>query len=196
MSREIRAIILASGSAARKAMLTQAGVKFWVVPSKIDENTYRADNAEDLASMLAQEKALDVSRKNPQALVIGSDQTLEFNGQIFSKAKTAEEAVRKLEEMSGQAHTLYSAVSIALDGKILWSYQDRAYLTMHTLEKSFIEVYARKEEDALFNCVGGYKIEGTGAWLFSKIEGDVFTIMGMPLLALLGYLREEHGFTP
>lgn len=195
MSREIRPLILASGSAARKTMLTQVGVKFEAIASAIDESTYKADNAESLALVLAQEKAMDISRKNPNALVIGSDQTLEFNQQIFSKAKTIEEAVRKLDEMSGQTHTLYSAVSVALNSEILWSYQDRAHLTMHDLDQAFLEAYAHTEEDALLNCVGGYKIEGAGAWLFSKIEGDLFTIMGMPLLHLLRYLREEHGFT-
>lgn len=197
MSREkTLPLILASGSAARKAMLTQAGVIFKAIPSSIDESTYSASKACDLALMLAQEKAGDVSRKNPQALVIGSDQTLEFNGEIFSKAKTIEEAVRRLGEMRGQTHTLHSAVSVVLNDEILWSCQDKAHLTMHQLDADFIGAYMRKEQDALLNCVGGYKIEGAGAWLFSKIEGDLFTIMGMPLLRLLGYLREAHGFTP
>lgn len=188
-------VILASGSKARQTMLSQAGLKFLAIPSTINEDSYSASKAGDLALMLAQEKAYDVSRKNQDALVIGSDQTLEFEDQIFSKAKTLEEAVRRLGTMRGKTHTLHSAVSVVLNGEILWSCQDKAYLTMHNLDTAFLESYIAKEKDALLNCAGGYKIEGAGAWLFSNIDGNFFTIMGMPLLPLLSYLREEHRFT-
>lgn len=188
-------IILASGSKARQAMLTQAGLKFKTIPSTINEELYSSPQAGDLALMLAQEKARDVSRKNPEALVIGSDQTLEFQDQIFSKAHSLEEAIRRLGSMRGKTHTLHSAVSIVLNEEILWSCQDKAHLTMNNLDTAFLESYINKEKDALLNCVGGYKIEGAGAWLFSNINGNFFTIMGMPLLPLLSYLREEHGCT-
>jgi len=189
-------IILASGSAGRKAMLENAGVNFTVAPADINEKAVVKSMADqpvtDITSELAQQKALHVSRANPDVLVIGSDQTLEFDGQLISKAKDADDALKKLKSLRGQKHSLNSAVCVALNGAPVFSHIAQAHLTMHDLSDDFLERYIAADTDALTSCVGAYKIEGAGAWLFSQIQGDVFTIMGMPLLPLLAFLRDEY----
>jgi septum formation protein len=192
-------IILASGSKARHDMLRKAAVIFDVICAQINEQTIMKDalkncaEIEETAQILADRKALDVSNKNPEALVIGSDQILECGGEIFSKAKDKDEARTKLLLLRGQTHHLFSAVSIALGGKVIWQYTDKAELTMHDFSAEFLDRYIAAAGDALTSCVGGYAIEEAGINLFKKIEGDTFTILGMPLLPLLNELRKTHG---
>lgn len=193
-------LILASGSAARQLMLRQAGLNFDILPAKIDETELLKERAGDSpaekALFLAREKALNVSREKADALIIGSDQILCLGEIIFSKAKSREDALEKLRMLSGKTHRLISGVAVARGGEVLWDHADHADLTMRVLDEDFLRSYADAAGDALTSCVGAYQIEGAGAWLFSKVTGDFFTIMGMPLLQLLGYLYEEHRIGP
>ncbi|MFP4097790.1 MAG: Maf family protein [Alphaproteobacteria bacterium] len=188
-------IVLASSSAARKSMLERAGVSFRVMPADIDERSI-ADllisedkRAEHITEQLAIAKAQYISERQVDALVIGSDQTLEFEGEILSKSETIEDAKRALYALSGKTHRLHSSVCVMRGRDILFMHTDSADLTMHRLDQDFIDAYALRDPDALTACVGGYKIEGAGAWLFDEIKGDHYTIMGMPLLPLLAFLR-------
>lgn len=195
-------IILASSSAGRKAMLQNVGIRFTAIPADIDEQSIIAQGRQsnkaikDITEELALEKARHIAQNHPNALVIGSDQTLEFNKTILSKAKNTQDAADKLRALRGHTHHLHSAVCVVRDGEALFSTIETARLTMHDFNDEFLRIYMDKDQDALTSCVGGYKIEGAGAWLFSNIQGDNFTIMGMPLLPLLGFLRHKHGFAP
>lgn len=193
-------IILASGSASRRTMLGRAGVAFTVLPANIDESAiiqhHQTLTPTELAQTLAREKARFISAQKPDALVIGSDQILEFDGQILSKAKDIKDAEKKLKALRGAAHILHSAVSVFLDGRSVFDAHDQAHLTMRNFEDDFLAHYMAVENDALTSCVGAYKIEGFGAWLFAEVKGDTFTIMGMPLFPLLGFLHETYGVLP
>lgn len=195
-------IILASASRARKDMLINAGLKFQSIPADIDETkiieSLRGQKAkpEVMAVELAQQKAKEISAKHPDAIIIGSDQILECEGQIFEKAKDEAAAKQKLKTLRGKTHRLISAVCIAHENKILWQTHDEAKLTMHDFDDAFLEEYAGAAKDDITRCVGGYAIEKSGAWLFSAIKGDYFTILGMPLLPLLDVLKDEHGCKP
>lgn len=196
------ALILASGSAARKSMLENAGLAFEVCPADLDEKKIQdalqgqGKSAADIALALAEAKAVYVSASCPDALVIGSDQVLNLDGQILSKAKDENDARAKLQSLSGKTHHLISAVCLARNSKTLWAYTDQAALHMRDFDDGFLDAYMAKNTDALTACVGAYKIEGGGAWLFSAIEGSHFTIMGMPLLPLLNELQTTYGFRP
>ncbi len=190
--------ILASGSAARQSMLKDAGLSFDVHPADIDERQI-SDNllstnarASDIALKLAEEKAIAVSKQKPDQIVIGSDQVLELDGTILNKAASKDDALNKLKTMRGKTHCLISAVAVVKGGTVLWSTTDQVSLYMRDLSDDDLVRYADRAGDALTSCVGAYQIEGLGAWLFSKVEGDYFTIMGMPLLPLLGYLYDEY----
>ncbi len=195
-------LILASGSAARRSMLLNVGLEFTVVSANIDERTLMKTLTEEKRSVayiteqLAKAKALSVSSKNSGALVIGSDQTLEFEGQILLKSPTIADGKDTLCKLSGKTHRLYSSVSVAQDNNILFTHNDYADLTMHDFDEEFLNTYAIKDPDALTSCVGGYKIEGAGAWLFKHVKGDYFTIMGMPLLPLLEFFRAQCRILP
>ncbi len=195
-------IILASGSQGRQDMLRKAGLPFHAIPADIDEEAIiarlTAENRDIkfITAQLATDKALHISTKHPDTLVIGSDQTLEFEGNLLSKAANTAEAQEKLKFLRGKTHRLYSAVSLVRNGEVIFSHTDHASLTMHDFDDDFLESYMKKDPDALTSCVGGYKIEGAGPWLFSSVTGDLFTIMGMPLLPLLSYLRAECEFSP
>lgn len=193
-------LILASGSAARAQMLTNVGLPFETIPADIDESAiisnYEHEDIPTIANRLASAKAVYVSSIRKDALVIGSDQTLELDGELISKSATDDDAFEKLKAMSGKTHILHSAVSIALNNGVIFSHIDHAKLTMHDLDDEGIYGYMNADPDALKSCVGGYKIEGAGAWLFDKIQGDNFTIMGMPLLPLLTFLRTHYKFSP
>jgi septum formation protein len=190
-------LILASKSGARIAMLRGVGLEFECVPADIDEREVeeRMQHArsDEIASELARVKAAAVSQKHPNALVIGSDQILDFGGTRLHKSETRDDAVEKLDAMAGKTHHLISAVSLVQGGQELWSACDRAALKMHDLDRAALADYADRAGDAVMDCVGGYALEAHGAWLFEKIEGDYFTILGMPLLPLLGELRANHG---
>ncbi len=193
-------LILASGSSARAQMLSNVGLTFETIPADIDEgaviNNYAHEDIPTITERLASAKAVYVSSIRKDTLVIGSDQTLEFEGELISKSTTDDDAFDKLTAMSGKAHKLHSGVSVALNNSVIFSSIDHAKLTMHDLDEDAIRTYMRADPDALQSCVGGYKIEGAGAWLFDKIQGDNFTIMGMPLLPLLTFLRTHYKFLP
>jgi septum formation protein len=201
MSLKQMELILASGSSARKTMLENAGLEFVVLPAQIDENNLmqkmisRQETPEQITLGLAIEKSLDVSKRRPDCLVIGSDQTLVLDNTILSKAKSKADALDKLRALRGKKHTLNSAVCVSYNGAIIWSFIDHADLTMKNFDDKFLDDYADHAGDILTQCVGAYAIEGTGSWLFDDIRGDFFTIMGMPLLPLLSFLQTK-GFGP
>jgi len=189
-------IVLASNSATRRAMLTAAGVAHEAMSSGVDEeaakHALRADGlgARDLADALAELKAVRVSARLPGALVLGADQILELDdGTMLDKAGDRAAAAAQLRLLSGRTHSLYSAAVIADQRRPVWRHIDRAKLTMRPLSDAFIESYLDLEYGEAAGCVGCYRIEGPGAQLFSKVEGSHFTILGLPLLPLLDYLR-------
>lgn len=186
-------IILASQSKARKSMLHNAGIYFTAMPADLDENSFHEQESDPikLSLLLATEKALHVSQKRAEHFIIGSDQVLEMNGKIYSKAQSKKEAIERLKEFSGKTHFLHSSVSIVKNSKIIFQRSDSAALTMKKLSDEKINHYADVVGDVLTSCVGCYAIEGLGINLFEDIKGDFFTIMGMPLLPLLNALEEE-----
>lgn len=192
-----RRLILASGSTIRQKMLYHAGLDCEVIPADLDEEALKADdeNPVDVAVALSKAKANHVSQEHPEALVIGADQVLVFEGQIYSKAKDTHEAREKLRAMRGKTHSLISAVSVSRHQETLWSAYDMVDLTMYDFDDDFLERYCEKAGDALTRSVGAYEYESVGSWLFNNVQGDYFTILGMPLLPLLGYLRSQ-GFGP
>jgi len=188
-------LILASASQVRSEMLSNAGVNFETQPVKIDEDTIKASltaesaKPRDIADALAEYKAQRAGSKHPTSLVLGSDQVLDFQGELFSKPKDKYEACQHLSRLSGQRHTLYSAAVMYQDLKPVWRAVSKSTLHMRPLTEGFIENYVSDTWDDIRHCVGCYQIEGKGVQLFSRLEGDQFTIMGLPLLEILGYLR-------
>lgn len=190
-------LILASLSAARREMLSAARVEFDAVPALVDEDAEKESLSHDglaariVAKTLADMKARSL-RDVDDALVIGCDQTLEFGDiGVLDKPRSRKDAFDQLKMLSGKSHFLHSAVSIAEKGKIVWREVDTARLTMRPLSDQFINDYLDEEYEEIRRCVGGYQIEGRGVQLFEWVEGNHFTILGMPLLPLLGYLRER-----
>ena len=190
------AIILASGSPFRKKMLEDAGIFFEVARPEIDERAVESAvegsglTPGDLASILAEAKALDVSQRAPGKLVIGTDQTLSLGDEVFHKAKDMEEARRRLLALSGKTHQLNSAVVIVRDGDVVWRHVAVAHLTMRELDPGFIGRHLSSVGEIALSSVGAYQIEGKGIQLFERIDGDHFTIVGMPLIPLLAKLRD------
>ncbi|MGB4107522.1 MAG: nucleoside triphosphate pyrophosphatase [Alphaproteobacteria bacterium] len=193
-------IILASQSVARRTMLKNAGLNFKIVKPLLDEialaRELQGASPAKIALELAKKKALTVAAKNPDALVIGSDQILLDGGRIMTKAKTREDAREKLRSLRGKTHTLVSAAAVVKGGTVFWSRDDEAQLTMREFDDEFLDAYCNVAGDALTRAVGAYEIERAGAWLFSEVRGDHFTILGMPLRPLLAYLHEYHGVKP
>ncbi|MEM6463682.1 MAG: Maf-like protein [Pseudomonadota bacterium] len=189
-------LILASASPFRRRLLENAGIEFAVRPAQIDERAVEAPlrqsqvSAEDTALILAEAKALDVSEKATGALVIGSDQTLALGDAIFHKPDDMEGARGYLLKLSGKTHQLNTAVVIARDGETLWRHVATANLKMRRLDPGFIGRYLSRAGNDALKSVGAYQLEGLGAQLFERIEGDYFTIIGLPLLPLLEKLRE------
>lgn len=189
-------IILASASPFRKALLANAGVPFTAVPADVDERAIEAPledsgtTPEEVALILAEAKAINVSESHPGALVIGCDQTLSLEGRIFHKPRDKEDARRHLLDLSGKTHQLNSAVVLVRDGEVLWSDVPVALLTMRKLDPGFIGRHLAAVGEKALGSVGAYQIEGQGIQLFEKIDGDYFTIVGLPLLPLLEELRK------
>jgi septum formation protein len=189
-------LVLASGSPFRKAMLEAAGVDIDVMPAAIDERVVEKTlegtgaSPEDVAQVLAEAKALEVSEKNPGRLVLGCDQTLSLGDELFHKPKDMEDARRHLLRLSGRTHQLNSAVVLARNGETFWRHVGIARLTMRRLEPAFIGRHLARVGPMALNSVGAYQIEGEGIQLFEKIDGDHFTIVGLPLLPLLKELRD------
>jgi septum formation protein len=189
-------LVLASQSSARRAVLSGAAVPFESTVSGVDEEALKAKllaegyGPKAVAGALAEEKALAVSRQDA-GLVIGADQTLELEGALYDKVETVAEARARLQALRGRPHHLHSAVVVARGGLVLWRETESATLVMRPFTDSFIEAYLVHEGDAALGSVGCYRLEGMGAQLFDRIEGDYFAILGLPLLGLLAFLRRE-----
>jgi len=188
-------LILASQSHTRKMLLANAGISFEAVPADIDERAIQQKSGllepGDIAALLAQEKAQFVSAKMPDRYVVGADQTLALGQRLFSKPGARAQAAEQLLALAGSTHGLHSAVSVARGGKILFSEVSIARMTMRQLSGEEIRTYLDAAGDAVTTSVGAYQLEGLGVHLFERIEGDHFTILGLPLLPLLGYLRGQ-----
>ena len=193
--REQFALILASQSRARQMLLANAGISFDAIPADIDERALQKNSGlsapGEIAGLLAREKACFVSSKNPGRYVVGADQTLALGNRLFSKPAGRTQAADQLRLLAGHTHELHSAVAVARDGKIVFSDVVVARMTMRRLDESEIEAYLDQAGQAVTTSVGAYQLEGLGVHLFERIEGDHFTILGLPLLPLLAFLRGE-----
>jgi septum formation protein len=189
-----RPLILASASTIRLQLLQQAGLVATALPARIDEASIRAAleaeqaKPRDIADALAEIKARKLADKNPEALVLGCDQVLAFKGKIYGKPETLPEARAQLSDLSGQTHHLISALVLYDQAKPIWRHISQASLTMRPCSPAYLEAYLSRNWPGLQSSVGGYKLEQEGIRLFSRIEGDYFTILGLPLLPLLSYL--------
>jgi len=187
-------LVLASGSATRAALLENVGVDIRVAPARIDEETIVASMsaagaaADDVADALAEAKAARISARNPETIVLGCDQVLLLDGQVLRKAETSNEGRSQLRLLSGRSHQLFSAAVIYVDGRPQWRFTGRVQLTMKTLSDVYIDDYLRRNWDEVRHAVGCYHLEGEGARLFRRVEGDYFHVMGLPLLELLDHL--------
>lgn len=190
-------IILASASPFRRTLLENAGVAVRIRPAGIDERAVEAPldrtgaTPADRALILAQAKALAVSEQEPDAIVIGADQTLALEDQLLHKPSDMEAARRQLLRLSGRTHLLHSAVALARGGEILWDHVGTAAMTMRRLDPAFVGRHLARVGDIALESVGAYQVEGEGIQLFERIEGDHFTIVGLPMLPLLDALRAE-----
>ena len=189
-------LILASQSRARQALLANAGIAFEAIPAEIDEREIQRRSGlaapGDIAALLAREKAVAVSRQRPGRLVVGADQTLALGREIFSKPDGRAQARAQLSALAGGNHELHSAVAVARDGRIMFEAMALARMTMRPLNAAQIDAYLDAAGEAVTGSVGAYQLEGLGVHLFERIEGDHFTILGLPLLPLLAFLRSER----
>ncbi|MGN6062461.1 Maf family protein [Brevundimonas diminuta] len=184
-------LILASKSAARRAMLTDAGVPFAVQVADVDEDALKTPDVDpvELAVELARAKALAVSRHDADAWVLGADQTLSFEGGLVSKAPTLQAARERLSAMRGRSHQLHSGAALARNGQVVWSGADTVEMKMRDFSDAFLDAYLATEGEGLLACVGSYRLEGLGSQLFEAVEGDYFTVLGLPLWPVLAELR-------
>lgn len=191
-------IVLASASAARRALLDHAGIRFEARPASIDEHEIRqamqaeGASARDCAVLLAQTKAARIAAASGDDLVIGADQILELDGRWFDKPADLEAAKDQIRALRGRTHALETAVVCYRGGQQIWSHVETPCLAMRNVSEAFLADYVTREGEALLACVGAYRLEGLGAQLFERVEGDLFSVLGLPLLPLLGFLR-QHG---
>ena len=192
-------LILASNSASRRAMLDAAGVAYTAIAADIDERAQERDMADadpaEVAQALAAAKAVAVSQLHPGEIVLGSDSLVEVAGRRFDKPANVEDAAEHLRFFSDKPMKLHSAAALARDGRVLWVGGDFATLHTRALSEDFIAAYLAAEWPAVSYCVGVFRIEGPGVQLFERITGDQFTVLGMPLLQVMGALR-DHGVLP
>jgi septum formation protein len=188
-------LVLASRSHARRTLIGSAGIPVEVAPADIDERAVEARasaaRAVDSAVLLAREKARAGCAGRKGRLVVGADQTLALGYARFTKPVDRDTAREQLRALAGRTHELHSAVAVARDGRVLFSEVDTARLTMRPLSDNFIDLYLDTAGPTVMTSVGGYQLEGLGSQLFERVEGDYFTILGLPLFALLGFLRRE-----
>lgn len=189
-------LVLASKSLARRMMLVSAGIPVEAVPANVDERAIERARGEgrepaEIALLLAWEKASAVSHRTPGRLVVGADQTLALGHKRFLKPADRDEARAQLRALRGQTHTLHSAMALVRDGSALFESVDTARLTMRDFSDAFLESYLDAAGTTVTESVGGYQVEKLGVHLFERIEGDHFTILGMPLAPLLDFLRRE-----
>jgi septum formation protein len=188
-------LILASQSRARKMLLANAGLSFEPVPANIDERSLQKASKfsapDEIAGLLAREKAHWVSTRKAGHYVIGADQTLALGNRLFNKPDGREAAAAQLHALAGQTHELHSAIAVALDGKVAFETVAVARMSMRSLSADEIRLYLDEAGEAVTTSVGAYQLEGLGVHLFERIEGDHFTILGLPLLPLLAFLRRE-----
>ena len=186
-------LVLASASTSRARVLSGAGVAFAVQPAHIDEDAVKASGADGqaVAARLAEQKALRVSASRPGDLVLGADQVLVCEGAVLSKAETLADAAAQLKFLRGKPHTLISALALAQSGAVVWRHAEEARLRMRDFSDAFLDSYLKAEAEEALGSVGCYRLEGPGAQLFDSVEGDYFSILGLPLLPLLEVLREE-----
>lgn len=193
-------LVLASASTVRAEMLSGAGLRFDVRRSPVDEDAVKAAlksergeiTGEDLATILAQTKATAVSELETSSLVIGADQVLAFEGRFYDKPKDMDEARQALIAMRGKTHVLHTAAACAESGTVVWHHESSVTLTMRDFSNDFLGTYLAACGEDILTSVGAYKLEGPGAQLFERIEGDYFSVLGLPLLPLLRFLR-SHG---
>ncbi|MEY3658650.1 MAG: hypothetical protein RLZZ561_1670 [Pseudomonadota bacterium] len=189
-------LILASQSAGRRALLTQAGIPHQAMAASCDEEVEKAKlkaagvDARALALGLAEAKARSVSLERPSDFILGCDQTLALDdGVMFDKAPSLAGLAEQLAALSGRTHSLFAAMAVVREGAVIWTHVEEARLTMRALSPGFIADYLDQEGEGLLSGVGGYRIEGRGIQLFERVEGNHFTIIGLPLLPLLAFLR-------
>lgn len=188
-------LVLASGSQSRSALLTAAGVAFTKDPADLDEDALmaalRGADAQTVASTLAQKKALHVSARHPGSLVLGGDSVIAFEDEMLSKCATLDAAKALLARLSGRVHLLVSAAALARDGALLWTHASPCRMVMRDLSPDFLDNYIAAEGPAILSSVGCYHYEGRGAQLFDRVDGDYFSVLGLPLLPVLAALRKE-----
>jgi septum formation protein len=193
----VKPVVLASNSASRAAILRGAGVAFETMGAGVDEDAMKtallAEGAgpRQIAERLADAKALKVSAARPDALVIGADQTLDLDGELFDKAENLAEARSRLLALRGKTHQLHAALTVAEAGVATWRCLEAPSLTMRNVSDSYLDGYLARGGETLLGSVGCYLLEGEGAQLFERIDGDYFAVLGLPLLPLLAVLREK-----